>query len=157
DSLTPVLRARSRQRPEPFLTIDLLRAKPANLSAAGTGQKLQLQNVSRLRGERSGIEPRPLRLDLLDGQHPIAWGSTVIRLEPGGRVRLDDVLRQRPAKHRGAYLPALFGFPPFARVDDGVQDFANVPPANARGASMKDWGEGAPQAVLDRLRGAQTT
>jgi hypothetical protein len=79
-----------------------------------------------------------------------------MRLEPSGWIRLYDVLRQGPAEHRGANLPALFRFPPFSLVGHGIQDLADVPPADIRGVSLKDWCERAPQTALDRLRGPQT-
>ena len=75
--------------------------------------------------------------------------------KPSGGIRLNDVLRQRPAKHRGANLPTLFRLPPLALVDDGVQELPNVPSANIRGISLKDGRERAPQTALDRLGGAQ--
>src|SRR6516165_1433121 len=95
--------------------IHLLGAKPADFATTRADQKLKPQDVSRIGGQRSGIEPSPEGLDFLDGQDPIARSSTVVRLEPSGRVRLDDVLRQRPAKRRGTNLSAFFRLPAFAR------------------------------------------
>jgi len=44
--------------------------------------------------------------------------------------------------------PALFRFPPFALVDDAVQDLANVPPANVSGMAQKDRRQRSPQTDL---------
>ena len=119
------------------------------------GQKLELQNVRRFKRKRVGIQPLPDQLDFLDGQDPIARGASLVRRQPSGRIGLDDVLRQRPAKHCRANLPALFRFPPLALVGDGVQELADVTPANIGGISLKDGRQGAPQTALDRLGCAQ--
>jgi hypothetical protein len=96
------------------LAIDLLGAKPA----PGAGQKLELQNVRRLKRKCIGLQPFPDQLNFLDGQDLIAQGASVIRCQPGRGIGLDDVLRQRPAKHCCANLPTFFRFPPLAPIGD---------------------------------------
>ena len=107
------------------------------------------------RESASVLQPPPDQLDFLEGQDPIARSASVVGVEPGGRIGLDDVLRQRPAEHRGANLPALFRFATFALVDDVVQDLPDVTPANIGGVSLKDGRQGAPQTALNRLGCAQ--
>jgi hypothetical protein len=121
DTLTAILRARSRKRPDPFLPIDLSARSPLSSPHLAPIRSSSFRMSAASRRKRFGFQPSPERLDFLDGQDPIARRSVVIRLEPGGRVRFYDVLRERPAKHRRANPPALFRFPPFALVGDGVQ------------------------------------
>jgi hypothetical protein len=85
------------------------------------------------------------------------WHAVVIRLQPGGGVRLNDVLRERPAKHRADSLPTLFSFSREPLIDDGLQQLPNVTSANFRRVSLKEWRERAPQAALDLSCGPQTT
>jgi hypothetical protein len=144
-----------RQRPSPFSAIDLLGAKSANLPAPRPRQKLQLQNVRCVERKCVGIQPLPERLDFLDGQDPIAGHTEVIRLKTGGGVRLNDVLRQRPAEHCCANLPTFFRLPPLAPINDRVQDRPYVTSANICSISLKDGRQCAPQTALNRLGCAQ--
>jgi hypothetical protein len=88
-----VFGARGGQRPGPLLAINLLRAKPTDFTAAGTGQKLKFHDFRGISWKGTAVKPVPQRFNFVHGQHAIARRAEIVASETGSWVHLHNVLR----------------------------------------------------------------